>query len=96
MPLKAADPTETVFPKVVVPVAALVWVRAPVKFTVLLKLVVPELVMVTWVSLSVALEPKEARFKVPVPEFNVRVSDAPPAVPSVVPDRVIAPAPTEL
>ena len=93
MPLSVADPTDTVFPKVVVPVAALVWVRAPVRLTVLLKLVVPELVMVTVVSLSASPEPTEAKFKVPVPEFNVRVSAPAPAVPSVVPTMVMSPVP---
>ena len=50
MPFNVAEPTATVLEKVVVPVAALVWVRAPDIAITLLKFVVPEFVIVNAVS----------------------------------------------
>ena len=45
-----AEPTLTVDEKMVPPVAVLVWVKAPEIATALLKVIVPELVMVTVVN----------------------------------------------
>ena len=47
VPCKEAEPTATVPVKVVMPVAALVWVNAPEMAIALLKLAAAELVMVT-------------------------------------------------
>ena len=88
-----ADPTATVLENVVVPVAALVWVSAPVILIVLENNRVLELVMVRVVNMI--LEPvPTAPVNVTAPVvFTVRVSAEAPPVPSVVPVMVIAPDP---
>ena len=50
VPLSVAEPTLTVFEKVVVPVAAFVWLKAPVIAIALLKFITPELMIVTVVN----------------------------------------------
>ena len=88
-----AEPTLTVGAKVVVPVAGLVWVNAPVILRVKLKLSVPELVIVTAVKLVAFPEPT-VLLKLIVPVvFKIRLSAKPPGVPSVIPVTVIAPDP---
>src|SRR5262245_10044613 len=76
VPFRLAEPTDTVPAKVVVPVAGLVWVRAPVMATAPLKLVVPALVTVTAVRPVASATPPApntpARFTEPVPAFSVR------------------------
>ena len=92
-PFRLADPTATVLLNVVVPVAALVCVKAPVRFTAPLNVIAALFVTVTVVKLVELPDPNAARLTMPPAAFNVRVSATPPAVPSVVPARVRVPEP---
>ncbi len=88
-----AEPTATVLENVVVPVAALVWVRAPVILMVLENRSVLELVMVRVVNIVETPVPT-APVNVTAPVvLTVRVSAEPAVTPSVVPVIVIAPIP---
>jgi hypothetical protein len=93
VPLKTAEPTDTVLLKVVVPVAALVWVKAPVILTTPLKLMAALLVIVTAVKLVELPLPKAPTLIMPPAAFNVSASAKLPAVPSVDPVIVRAPLP---
>ena len=88
-----AEPTDTVLENVVVPVALLVWVRAPVILMVDENNRAAELVIVRSVSMRACPEPT-APVNVTAPVvFTVSVSAEPDAVPSVVPVTVTAPEP---
>ena len=78
---------------VVVPVAALVCVRAPVRLTTPLNVIAALLVIVTAVKLVELPLPKVPTLITPPDAFKVSVSAEPPAVPSVVPVTVRAPLP---
>lgn len=85
VPLKVIDPTFTVLEKVVVPVAAFVWVKAPVMLIVLEKRRAAEWVMVRAVNAVASPEPTTpVKLTAPV-VFTMRVSAEPPAVPLVAP-----------
>ena len=88
-----AEPTATVLENVVVPVAALVWMSAPVILMVLENRRAAEWVIVRAVNIVESPDPT-APVNVTAPVvFTVRVSGSPVAVPSVVPVIVIAPDP---
>lgn len=81
---------------VVVPVAAFVWVIAPVKFTAPVKATVPLLVMVRAVNLAASPLPNVLEKATdPEPGFKVSVL-APPPVPSVGTGKVIGPLPFDV
>ena len=80
-------------PRLTSPVPDLV--NVPVMLTVpfMLAVAVEVLAIVKAVKLVVLPEPTACKLIVPVPEFRVKVSAKPLAVPSVVPERVMLPAP---
>jgi len=92
-PRKVAEPTFTVLEKVVVPVAALVCVRAPVILSVLLKLSAPELAIVTTASFVAKPDPTApVNVTVPAAASTMSVEVEVPA-PSVAPPIVTPPEP---
>jgi len=92
VPRRSAEPTATVFPKVVVPVAAFVCTRAPVMFTTP-KVAAPEFVMVTAPRLfAVPVPSAPVKVTLPVPACSVSDSSPVPAVPSVLPVTRMLPA----
>jgi hypothetical protein len=92
-PLKVADPKEAAALNVVVPVAALVWVKAPEIFRAPLNVMAALLVIVNVVRLVKLPLPTAPRLMTPPSALRVSVSAEPPTVPSVVPVMVKAPLP---
>ena len=93
VPLNVAEPTASVLEKAVAPVAALVWVSAPVILTVPLKLRAAELVIVRVASFVATPDPTApVNVTVPAAAFTMSVQAVVPA-PSTAPPIVTPPKP---